>query len=228
MTATLVIVTLAAIVINEPAAVESNNAACELHIWPSEGLMVQTHGMWDGFRAGITGGVIGGANTPERRVERSDKGPSMIAPQDGDPLSTAIQAGLIANTSIAPLLDLPKHQVIVHQTALGSRTIRNTMSKYLPDSGSCYADLVVDDVVYSREWSNGIKLKTFFRFRNFAVDGSVSSSFGTWVQTGLKLDPKKKPEHAAGFETELNAAFAKNFSLFAISLKSAATKAKKK
>jgi hypothetical protein len=206
------------VTVNQPQLAESPTEICELHIWPSEGLVVQTHGMWDGFRAGNGGGIIGAAlasaNSPERRAERSKKDATTIRPQEGGPLSPTDQNQLIKNADLASLLKLQGYDIVVHDAPLDSTTIRNTTGRLASQSAACYAELVIDDVVYSREWANGIKLKSFLRFRNFGTEQSVSRSFGSWVQSDLKIDPEDNPEKRQEIQAEMEAAFGSNFQHF--------------
>lgn len=220
--------TLAALCLASPTLAEGAAEDCELHIWPSEGLAYVTHGMWDGFQPGSGSSTAGGTTTifsaeqPQWRIERSDTPPRTVAADGKGPLNPAEQSVRLRKLALGERVGLPQYRTIVHDAPLDNRTIRNTRGRYAESAAPCYADLLVDDLVYSREWANGRKLKSFIRFRDFGAEASPKRSFGTWVQTGLEADPVEHPEQQDKAIEESRAAFDANFQLFVQYLSKAA------
>uniref|UniRef100_UPI00333FBD74 hypothetical protein n=1 Tax=Sphingomonas sp. TaxID=28214 RepID=UPI00333FBD74 len=80
---------------------------------------------------------------------------------------------------------------------------------------TCYADLVVDDLIYSREYTRGRKLKSFLRYRNFGASERAMRSFATLVETKLELFSLDPPVMTEAAKNELLKAFAHNLQTFA-------------
>jgi hypothetical protein len=113
------------------------------------------------------------------------------------------------------LLGQPDYRLIVHDEALPSRTIRGTAGRLAESTSSCYAELVVDDVILQQDVINGSYLKTLFRYREFGADGMPRRSFSTWSQTHLDVFPPRRPEQLEEAIAEIRQAFRRNVSLFA-------------
>jgi hypothetical protein len=213
-----------------PATAEGTED-CELHIWPSKGLAYVTHGMWDGFQPGSGSSTVGGvthtliAEAPQSRIERSDQPASTVAANGTGPLNPAEQSVRLRKLALGDLVGLQHYRSVVHDAPLDNRMIRATPGRYAETAASCYADLLVDDLVYSREWANGRKLKSFIRFRDFGAAASAKRSFGTWVQTDLESDPVEHPEQQDLAIEESRAAFDANLAQFVQYLSKASKKA---
>lgn len=177
------------------------DTACELHVWPSSGLNSVYHG-W------AHGGIVNGAVT----------GRDGYPPVSADPLATAAQLPLIREAAPETALGLAGYSVVVHPEALSSRAARTTPGRIAASQAGCYAELVVDDVVFRQDWVNGSFLTTMFRFRMFGPDSAPTRSFGTWVKTPIKLTPIKPPTDQAAADAEMRAAYRENFALFGAAL----------
>lgn len=176
-----------------PAPEAAQDPTCELHIWPAGGMTsVRQRGFESNTSRGLIPELIQEArvNGAARADARAAAG--LAASEAPEPLATARQREILSGLSWTEMLGLAGYRVIFHDTALDSRTIRTVKTRYAQSSAPCYADLVIDDIVYSREYSRGRNLKTLFRFRDFGDGTAPRQSFGTWVQTKLtvfSLDP---------------------------------------
>jgi len=210
------------------AAVEAPSdapMACELHIWPAAGLRFSDQGMWDNFKSGLSGGILGELDRPERRLERSKRdGTDSLPENPAELLDPVDQRVLFATVPDGAQLGLPGHRLIVHDAALSSRDIRNTPGRHAPDAAPCYAELILDTLVFSNEWGNGQNLKSLYRFRDFGTAGAPARSFGAWVQTKLVIEPEQLPQKFDEARAEMRAAFTNNVALFGAALTTNATK----
>lgn len=201
-----------------PALAQDDGAPCELHIWPAVELRFSDQGMWDNFKSGLQGGILGELDKPERRMERSDREMEQLPAAPQELMAVADQVALLKALPDAAGLGLPAHRLIVHDTALSSRDIRNTKGRHASASATCYADLVLDSLVFSNEWGNGQNLKSFYRFRDFGTGDAPIRSFGAWVDTRLAIEPEDLPEKFDSAEAEMHAAFTNNIALFSAAL----------
>lgn len=180
----------------QPAPVVS--AACELHVWPGDSLSSVYSG-W--FHGGIVNGGVTGRDG-YRTVPT-------------EPLSTLDQTTLLKEVPLGDLLKLDGYQIVVHDTALDSRTIRGTPGRLAASQSPCYAELITDDIVFQEDIVTGRRLKTLFRFRNFGGEQIPVRGFGTWAQTDLRLFPAKTADTEPAAAQEVRAAFQQNVSQFA-------------
>lgn len=160
----------------EDAAAPSNTASCELHVWPGNDLRSTYHG-W--FHGGIVDGAVQG-----REGYR-------VLPSN--PLTTSAQLGRLQQLPLADVMGLTGYAVIIHDSALDSRTLRATPGRLAPNPPSCYAELAVDDVFFQEDIVEGRFLKVLFRFRKF--DGPAPTrQFGTYIQEKLLIFPPAQPD----------------------------------
>jgi hypothetical protein len=185
-------------------------AVCELHIWPSSGLRSVFHG-W------VHGGIVDGA------VNGRDGYPKIPA----DPINTEKQIELISAAPVPAILKLPDYNVIVHKTALDSRTARNTPGRIEPASPACYAELVFDDVFLQQDSFSGNHLKTFFRYKLFDGD-TITRSFGAFTQSNLKVFPPQSASENEAALKDLDTAFRSNIEQFGGFLNKPVAKKKEK
>ena len=160
---------------------------CELHAWPANGLRSIYHG-W--FHGAINDGAVQGREGYER-----------LPP---DPLSTAEQAARLRSSSLTEMLDLPDYEVVVHDEALSSSTIRHTPGRIVADSPRCYAELMTDDVIFQQDVINGRFLKVLFRFRRFDGADAPTVTFGAYTQRRLELFPPAEEAQEADSFAELS------------------------
>lgn len=175
-------------------------ADCELHVWPGAGL----NSIYNGW---FHGGIVNGAVT----------GRDGYAAVPSEPINTRAQADLLAKAQLQDLLKQPGYRLVLHPEALPSRTIRSTATRIAPVAG-CYAELVVDTVVFQQDWVDGSFLKVLFRYRDFGSDSLPRRSFGAWVKTRLLLLPPKPDTDMAAAAAEVRAAFSNDIALFAAAL----------
>lgn len=200
-----------------PAAAQdaAPQPACELHVWPAAGLTsVRQRGFESAPSAGALNGLIKRAQ--EASAEKSDAraAENLAAPETPKPLSTARQVEVLTELPLPTMLGLPAYRLIVHGSALDSHTIRTVKTRYTASEAPCYADLVLDDVVYSREYARGQNLKTFFRFRDFAAQSLPVRSFGTWVETKLRVFSIDPPNLGPAALDEIASALRSNATAF--------------
>ena len=183
------------------ATPESTTVAdCEFHVWPGDGLMSTYYG-W--FHGGIVNGQIQGR-----------PGYPSVPP---NPIDTAMQAVILAEAQPQRLMAQADHRLIVHESALTSRAIRTTPGRLADSSSSCYAELVVDDVILQQDFVNGSYLKILFRYRDFGPGGTPRQSFATWAQTHLESFPPRSPDQLDAAVAEIRRAYRADVVKFASS-----------
>lgn len=186
-----------------PKAAPGTTAACELHVWPGAGLSSVYYGWAHG---GINNGAVTGrAGYPAVPAKEID---------------TPIQATLLSEAQPQILLSRPGDRLVVHQEALPSRVIRATTTRIGPQDPACYAELIVDNVIYQQDVFSGSYLRILFRFRDFgsAHSQEPNRTFSTSVQTKLLTFPAKTPDQLDAATRELHDAFKNDVSLFAQAL----------
>lgn len=189
--------------------------ACELHVWPSNGLRSVYYG-W--FHGGTADGAVTGRDG--------------YPPIPKDPMPTALQAELLARAGLPSLVQMPRHTLIVHPEVLDSRTIRTSTTRITPSQSPCYAELIIDDLFFQQDVISGGYLKSLLRFRNFGREAAPMRIFGTHVQTRLLRFPPKpdRPQDNSMAMEELRSAFQANLIEFGAALakppKPAATRRK--
>lgn len=199
-----------------PAPEAAQVPACELHVWPAAGMTsVRQRGLESNRSMGAIPALIQDARL--RAAERADgrAAAGLAASEAPEPLNPARQAEILSGLSWPEMVGLAGYRTVFHDVPLDSRTIRTVKTRYVDSAAPCYADLVIDDVVYSREYARGQNLKTLFRFRDFGDGTTPRRSFGTWVQTKLtifSLDPLNVSEPAID---ELASALRSNAAAFA-------------
>ncbi|QCB39574.1 hypothetical protein E5554_18140 [Sphingobium sp. PAMC28499] len=200
--ATLVGIWLAAL---SPAHAQTDAASadtdhqkpCELHVWPGNGLGSVYHG-W------LHGGIVNGA------VQGREGYKAMNA----NPLATADQRALLATLPLASWLGLPDHQLVLHDESLDSRTMRSTSGRIRPDGSICYAEFMIDDLIFQEDVVTGRFLKILFRFRDFGSEQTARRSFGTWTMTKLTQFPPQTAEAEGAALTDLKSAFQQDVEQF--------------
>lgn len=204
---------------------DGTSTACELHVWPAAAMRFSNQGMWDNFKSGVTSGLLGAWDTPERGLVYSKRDGTDALPDSPDELmGMAEQVQLLTSIPDGSALGLPNYRIVVHDSALTSRDIRNTPGRYAPESAACYADLVLDSLFFSNEWGNGQNLKSFYRFRDFGTGDVAVRSFGAWVDTRLAIEPEDLPEKFDQARAEIRAAFTGNVARFGEALAKNATR----
>ena len=201
-------------------APETAPAACELHVWPTAAMRFSHQGMLDNARLGTSGGW----GTPQDLLVNSKRdGTDRLPENPAELLGVTEQAGLFAAVPDGSALGLPGHRLVVHDIALTSREIRGTPGRLAAEAAPCYAELVLDTLIFSNEWGNGQNLKSLYRFRDFGTGDTSARSFGAWVQTKLVVEPEDLPEKFDVARAEMRAAFTNNVALFGAALTTNAT-----
>ncbi len=186
-----------------PAAAKAIPAdgGCELHVWPGSEPIDMYYG-W------VHGGTIDG----------SKKGREGYPPPPPNPLTPEGQAALLRESDLTTALGLPGYAITVHPVALDSRTIRTSKTRIADSQASCYAELIVDDLILNQNVISGSALRTSFRFRDFGDAAAPTRMFGSWTITELKLFPPKPGTDADAAVAEVKAAFKGNLGEFAAAL----------
>jgi hypothetical protein len=181
-----------------PVQKSANALQCELHAWPGPGLGSIFHGWWHG---GIVDGAI--------------KGRQGYTPISVNPIETSEQASLLAKTNLSELLKLSDYKQIVHDESLGSTVIRSASGRLSESISPCYAELIVEKVMFQEDMVNGRSFKILVRFRKFGASQTVERLFGTWAQSPVKLFPAENQEDAEAASNEIRTAYLSNISIFA-------------
>ena len=173
--------------------------ACELHVWPGNGLRSVYYGWFHG-------GTVDGAVSGRQGYPAVPK----------DPVPTELQAELLAKAGLPAMLGKTDYAIILHSEALDSRTIRTTAGRITAAPTSCYAELMVDDLFFQQDVFSGGFLKSTLRFRDFGDGTAPVRVFGTSVSTRLTRFPPKpdRPQDNEAALTEIRAAFTTNIALF--------------
>lgn len=181
-----------------PAAAAEATTVCELHVWPAKSFHTVQYG-W------THGGTVNG----------SQKGRNGYPAMPDEPVSPAIQREELAKLDIPAILKLDGYRTVIHDAPLTTPAIRTTTGRHIVGSGTCYAELIVEDIVYQNHVINGKWLNVIYRFRQF--DGAAAEparKYGTYILTRLALfppDPDKDPTPALA---ELRAAFRQSLTTF--------------
>lgn len=182
----------------EPVAAPANPAGCEFHVWPGDGLMSVLYG-W--FHGGIVNGAVQGR-----------PGYPTLPP---DPIDTATQAQILAELQPQRLIGQADYRLIVHDSALPSRTIRTTPGRIAQSASPCYDELIVDDVVLQQDFMNGSLLKVLFHYRHFGPDARPRRSYATWAERRLGTFPPRDPAQLDAAVAELRNAYRQSLGIFA-------------
>lgn len=173
------------------------SAQCELHVWPSAG-MRSVYSGW--FHGGIVDGAV--------------KGRDGYKPIPADPMEPPTQLSWLNKQNLPTLLNLPDHRLITHDTPLESRAIRGQAGRLTSSTSPCYAEFVIDSVFFQEDVVTGGRIKTLFRYRNFATANAPGQTFGSWTQTPLKIFPPKEAKNNEAALAELEAAYGANIVAF--------------
>lgn len=186
---------------------------CELHVWPAAGLSLTRQRAHDNLETGYMGPILG--TTGQGRIERNTANVNTRGPATGSPLDAEVQLQVLREANLPALLGLPGHRVVFHEQALDKTTLRTVQTRYDRETAApCYADLVLSDVVYSREYANGQYVKAFLRFRDFGTGDTIARRYATWIQTDLEYDREKPTASEEEMNAELVAGLATNLRKF--------------
>lgn len=165
--------------------------------------MRSTYHGW--FHGGIVDGAVQGREGYRKLPER--------------PLSTMRQVEILRSLPLAGLVGLPGHQVVLHDYALDSRTLRSSEGRLARDTPQCYAELAIDETFFQEDVFDGRFLNILFRFREFNGGDVPARTFGTYIQTKMALFPPNSPEEdvTAAIE-ELGTAYAAGVGKFGAAL----------
>ena len=197
---------------------ETEAAQCELHVWPAAGLSLTRHRAHDNLETGYMGPILG--TTGQGRIERNTANVNTRGPGTGSPLDPDVQLQVLREADLPALLGLPGHRAVFHEVALDKTTLRTVQTRYDRETAApCYADLVLSDVVYSREYANGQNVKAFLRFRDFGTGEAITRRYATWIQTDLEYDREKPTASEEEMDAELVTGLAINLRKFGDLLK---------
>lgn len=186
---------------------------CELHVWASAGMGETLQTASDNLDTSYMGALL--ARSPQRNIATDRADVHTSAAQSGGPLPTGKQIVILSALDLPTLLGVPEYRPVFHDNPLDGLTLRNKPGRYVDTPATCYADLVLSDVVYSREYANGQNLKSFFRFRDFGDTASPQRKLSTWAQTRLVNARAGKKANPEASDAELPAALAENARKFA-------------
>lgn len=201
--------------IDDPVVPAGDAQRCELHVWPADGMTsVRQRASESNRMAGIIPEAIRQAQKQIADIADAEAAARLAGSDTPDPLSTARQTEILGSLPLADLMKLPGYQIVIHTDTLDSVAMRTSKARHATSAATCYAELVLSEVVYSREYARGRNLKALFRFRHFDDGAAPRHSFGTWTQTKLdlfSLDPLRADGPALD---ELASALRSNVILF--------------
>lgn len=176
----------------------AQTASCELHVWPAKGFHTVQYG-W------THGGTVDG----------SQKGRKGYPDMPDEPVSPAIQREELAKLDLPAILKLDGYRTVVHEAPLDTPTIRSTTGRHIADRGPCYAELIVEDIVFQNNVINGKWLNVIYRFRQFEGEGAEPvRKYGTYVLTRLVKFPPGADQDPAPALAELRQAFGQSVGEF--------------
>lgn len=109
----------------------------------------------------------------------------------------------------------PGTTIIRHEQPLERKTMNKVKTRRAESTSSCYAELIVADVLFEKQPIYGRSLKTLFMVRQFGDDQKIDAQFKAWGGNGLKLFPPKEGEDAIAAVKELVSVYKANFEEFA-------------
>ncbi len=169
-----------------------------MHVWPGRSF----HTVYYGW---AHGGTINGA-------QKGRKGYPAIPDQ---PLSVEVQRELLGKLDIPAIIGLSNYIAVLHDNPLSAAMIRSTPGRQVAESGPCYAELMIDDIVFQNNVINGKWLNIIFRFREFeGVGAAPARTYGTYVTVRTPLfppDPDTDPQPALD---ELRSAYSQSLTEF--------------
>lgn len=192
------------------------SGSCELHVWPADRMIaVRQRASESRGSSSILEGIV--KRTQQATADRRDAEVTTVLKEEIEPpLAPAHQIAALKRLPLTASLGMAAYRTIVHDVPLTSRDIRTIATRYDPAATArCYADLVVDDLVYSREYARGRKLKAPVRYRDFGVSERPVRSFATLVETKLEIFSLDPPVMTDAAKDELLEAFAHNLQTFA-------------
>ncbi len=183
-----------------PAMAAPADGTCEFHVWPGDEMMSVYYGWFHGST--VNGQVQGRRGYP--------KAPA-------DPVDVATQRIIMEEVQPQRQFGKEAYRLVLHDAPLPSTRIRNAGGRITDSTASCYAELVLDDVVLQQDAFNGSFLKSLFHYRDFGADATPRRSFATWVQTDLDAMSPRTEEQMEAAVAEIRQAYRTNISLFATS-----------
>ncbi|MFQ3596469.1 MAG: hypothetical protein SNJ63_10195 [Sphingomonadaceae bacterium] len=173
---------------------------CEIHVWPAERFNAMTTS-WLG------GGLLDAAiHADKDRDNRSQ----MAATLDPD-----IQVEALAALDLAEKLDLPQSRIVTHVEPLDRKTINKITTRRSDSQASCYAELIVADMLFQKNALLGRTLQTLFMVRDFEGRTDKPRIYKSWGGNPLKKFPPRAGEDVTEAAQELLATFVLNFEEFA-------------
>lgn len=188
-------------------------AVCELHIWATSGMGTTLQTAKDNLDTASLGPFLG--SSPRQRVEQDRAQVHTFGATSDDELDNESQLALLTAMPLPQMLGVPAYRLVIHSGPLDGRTLKTSQARYAESAAPCYADLVLSDVVYSREYARGQNLKSFFRFRDFGSQSTPHRRLATWVKTMLAVPREGKKIDIASSDAELPAALTENAKKFA-------------
>lgn len=184
------------------AAVDASPAAapqtCELHVWPGNGF----HTVYYGW---AHGGTIDGA-------QKGRKGYPDIP---DEPLSPQIQLEELGKLDIPAILGLSGYRTVLHDTPLGTAAIRSSPGRQIAGTNPCYAELMIEDIVFQNNVLSGKWLNVIYRFRQYdSADNAPSRTYGTYILSRANLFPPAADTDPQPALDELRKAFSQSVGEF--------------
>lgn len=131
-------------------------------------------------------------------------------------LDSPSQLDALQALDLTTLLKLRPDTVFVrHEQPLERKTMNKVKTRRSDSTASCYSELIIADVAYTKAMIYGRSLKTLFMVRAFGNDQKIDFEYKAWGGNGLKLFPPKEGEDSIAALDELVGVFKKNFEEYA-------------
>lgn len=196
------------------SAQETQEQACELHVFPTlEGQAVTT-GWLSGF--GIVGAVADAAANKDRNISEAEYLKEALGP--------AMQVEALQTIDLVSELKLDPSTVIF-ETPIADRDITTKAKTRLSSSTApCYVELIVTQNFYQKRAIYGRSLNNRFVFKDFRDGKNETKLIKGRGGNGLSLFPPQTTDETEAAEAELREVFLKNFTEFAKGVKPAKKK----
>lgn len=198
----------------QPAAEE---AACELHVWPTHNFMGMNSGLLSGF------GVVGALADVAAHDGRVRTVKDLMA----DYLGPDVQMAELEKAGLIRMLKLDGYHIVLEEPTpfkddfkshpelkakAKAMTADIKAGKRLTASKSaCYAELITTHIFYHKAMMYGSNLFTGWVFRVFGDKPKATKTATGQVKNPLELFPPKLPENVKQAKAELRGAFSKDF-----------------
>lgn len=211
-----------------PVAAPAPAPTCELHAWPGRDFHTTYYGWTHG---GTTDASLTRRTDPALvgvpMQNSGQPGPRKgYPPIDVDTLPATRQAEILRTANLTGMLGLSNYRATVHEAPLTGKAVRATVGRHEPQSGECYAELLVEGITLQADYATGKYLNVLYRLRRFRAGDAPEFTFGTFV-TARITTPFSGKDTAPPEQLSASAAtaFAESIATFGAAARKAAARA---